>query len=357
MKVRLNGSLPKNGFFVLINEKGERFPVQVFKNDEEIELYWILDNLEAFESKTFSLIREQSPPELSTPLLEAVEDEDNVLLFLGSKMVMKLVCSKEMSKPFIYPLNGPRGDSLTWNGPPDHSHHRSIWTAHGMVNGKNLWLEGSDCGKISVTSILKYSGYVFSEINLKVAWKDSSNKRLVDENRVIRLWNIPDKQWLIDYSTTLIANQGNVLLGDTKEAGMVSIRVRESMEVENGGRIENSWGGVNEAETWGRKANWCDYSGPVNGFWQGIAIFDNPLNPRHPSYWNVRDYGLMTANVFGVTDFNGREDEKGGLLIKSGSEISFHYRIYVHEGDAIEGRVSEKYLDYILPPKTLVTIE
>lgn len=357
IRMRLKGSFLNPGPFVLVNEKGEKTPVQILKFGEEVELCWMMDVLEHFESKNFSLIKEESFPSGENTRLELKEDGEQTVFFFGSQMVMSCRHSKELSKPFIYPLNGPEGTPLTWNSPHDHVHHRSFWTAHGMVNGEDLWLEGLDRGKIVVINISRQAGYVFSEIKLKLAWQGSSGKKLVDEDRVIRLWNIPDRQWLIDYSTFLTANYGDVLFGDTKEAGMISIRVRESMEVENGGRIENSWGGINEAETWGRKANWCDYSGPVDGFWQGIAIFDHPSNPRHPSYWHVRDYGLMTANVFGVTEFNGSAYEKGGLLLRNGDTLGFRYRIYVHNGDAQAGRVSEKYLDYVAPPKVSIAVK
>lgn len=357
IRLRLKGDFPNNGFFTLIDEQEGKTPVQILKIGEEVELCWILDSLEKNESKSFSLVKEESSPSWRNPPLSIKEYEDQTAFFFNSQMVMSCRHSKELSKPFVYPLNGPEGTPLTWNSPPDHTHHRSFWTAHGMVNGEDLWLEGPNCGKISVVNISSWKGYVFSEIELRMIWQSASGKRLVDENRMIRLWNIPDRQWLIDYSTFFTASYGDVLFGDTKEAGMISIRVRESMEVENGGRIENSWGGINEAETWGRKANWCDYSGPVDGFWQGIAILDDLFNPRHPSYWHVRDYGLMTANVFGVTEFKGRSDERGGLLVKSGDTLGFRYRIYVHKGDSGEGKVAEKYLDYVAPPRLSIIME
>ncbi|MEM2941554.1 MAG: PmoA family protein [Thermoproteota archaeon] len=357
IRMKLKGGFPNSGPFVLVNEKGGEIPVQILKFGEEVELCWIIDFLGRFESKNFSLIKEESFPGVENTRLELKEREEQTVFLFDSQTVMSCRHSKELSKPFIYPLKGPEGTPLTWNSPPDHAHHRSFWTAHGMVNGEDLWLEGLDRGKMVVDNISRQAGYVFSEIKLKMTWQGSSGKKLVDEDRIIRLWNIPDRQWLIDYSTFLTANYGDVLFGDTKEAGMISIRVRESMEVENGGRIENSWGGINEAETWGRKANWCDYSGPVDGFWQGIAIFDHPSNPRHPSYWHVRDYGLMAANVFGVTEFNGSDYEKGGLLLQNEKTLGFCYRIYVHNGDAQDGMVSEKYLDYVVPPKVSIAME
>src|SRR6188508_3202732 len=46
-------------------------------------------------------------------------------------------------RPFLYPMNGPAGRSLTRMGHPHdpvtHSHHNSLWLAHRDVNGVNFW--------------------------------------------------------------------------------------------------------------------------------------------------------------------------------------------------------------------------
>ena len=69
-------------------------------------------------------------------------------------------------------------------------------------------------------------------------------------------------------------------------------------DADKDGAIVNSYGGSQEMETWGKRAHWCDYVGPVNGKTVGITIMDSPGNFRYPTYWHVRDYGLMTANPF-----------------------------------------------------------
>src|SRR5436190_10197464 len=49
-------------------------------------------------------------------------------------------------RPFLYPLNGPGGRSLTRMGHPrdpvTHSHHNSLWLAHHDVNGVSFWGDG-----------------------------------------------------------------------------------------------------------------------------------------------------------------------------------------------------------------------
>ena len=40
-----------------------------------------------------------------------------------------------------------------------------------------------------------------------------------------------------------------------------------------------------------------------------MAIFDHPQNLRHPTWWQVRDYGLFAANPFGQHDFENLKDQ------------------------------------------------
>src|SRR5436190_23584031 len=47
------------------------------------------------------------------------------------------------SRPFIFPVIGPSGHSLTRMGHPHdpvtHSHHNSVWISHQFINGVNFW--------------------------------------------------------------------------------------------------------------------------------------------------------------------------------------------------------------------------
>jgi len=85
----------------------------------------------------------------------------------------------------------------------------------------------------------------------------------------------------------------------------------------------------------------------VDGKIVGIAIFDHPENPRHPTWWHVRDYGLFAANPFGQHDFEKLDDRAAGdLKIPAGESVTFRYRFYLHEGDEQQARVAVKYQEY-----------
>jgi hypothetical protein len=126
------------------------------------------------------------------------------------------------------------------------------------------------------------------------------------------------------------------------------------MEVGCTGKIENSYGAINEAETWGKRAAWCDYSGVVGRDTVGVAIFDCPCSFRYPTYWHVRDYGLMTANPFGLSHFENGPAGMGDYTLRRGECLNFCYRLYVHPGDAAQGKVRDKYHDFVNPPQVEV---
>ena len=130
----------------------------------------------------------------------------------------------------------------------------------------------------------------------------------------------------------------------------MAVRVAKSMQLLRGkGHITMSTG-VKDGETWGKRADWCDYSGPVDGKLVGIAIFDHPKNPRHPTWWHVRDYGLFAANPFGVHDFEKKTKGEGDLTIPPGKSVIFRYRFVLHKGDANHAPLQTLYEDFAHVP-------
>jgi hypothetical protein len=121
-------------------------------------------------------------------------------------------------------------------------------------------------------------------------------------------------------------------------------------KTEGKGTIINDSGAKNVA-TWGKKSTWVDYYAPKDGKIYGVAMFDNPKNPRHPTWWHVRDYGLFAANPFGQHDFEGTKEKPlpaktGDFTIPAGGSATFKWRFYFHMGDEKAGKVAEQYKAY-----------
>jgi hypothetical protein len=58
----------------------------------------------------------------------------------------------------------------------------------------------------------------------------------------------------------------------------------------------------------------------------------------------------MTANPFGISYFTNDPQNKGTYILKSKNRLVFRYRLLIHEGDAEEARIAERYVDYVYPP-------
>jgi hypothetical protein len=111
-------------------------------------------------------------------------------------------------------------------------------------------------------------------------------------------------------------------------------------------RGQTGEGKAGEEQTWGKPAEWCDLSGQINGKPYGVAVFDHPTNPRHPSRWHVRGYGLMSANIFGLSQFDKAPAGTGAFTIEPGKTATFRYRVVIHPGDAKAAKLDEKYKSF-----------
>jgi len=149
---------------------------------------------------------------------------------------------------------------------------------------------------------------------------------------------------LLDITINFHASNGPVTFGDQKDAGM-ALRVAHELQVRRrtgdkkttmlpgAGHLVISEG-IKDKDTWGKRARWLDAYGEVGGQPVGVALLDHPSNPRHPTYWHSRTYGLVTANIFGVRHFEGLDDPKAGqFVIPAGESSTFRWRFAFHRDD------------------------
>jgi hypothetical protein len=162
----------------------------------------------------------------------------------------------------------------------------------------------------------------------------------------------------IDYEVTLKAPADKpAVMGDTKEGSMAirlplwmtpSHRQGKGKNHEGQGTIINSAGQKND-DTRGKRATWVDYHAPKDGKVYGVAMFDHPSNPRHPTWWHVRSYALFAANPFGQHDFepaHKADKSAGDMTIPAGGSVTFRWRFYFHSGDEKTGKVDERFKEY-----------
>ena len=234
-----------------------------------------------------------------------------------------------LNRPFVFPLLGPSGISVTRMGhphdPESHSHHNSAWLAHNDVNGVTFWGDrGTNAGRIVHQRFeLLADGDDAAFIQTINAWTDPHGKVLVQERRRTSVKALPNREWCLVLDLQLEARQPEIVLGKTP-FGPAAVRLAKTIGVhDGGGMIRNSEGGVNEKGVFWKPARWVDYSGLIApNVLEGATLLDHPQNPNHPATFHVRDDGWMGAAL----TFHAP------LTLRPGQPLRLRYGIYVHAG-------------------------
>ncbi len=374
--------LPEGGVPVvrLTDEAGNAVACQLEPSgsgpEDRLWLSWIVRDLAAGQARRYHLepVAEGEVPTDHGPGVVLTELPDGQLaIAIDGERFTTYYFGSDVVRPYFHPLIGPTGKPVTreWpmvpapegvtpgRYPYDHPHHKGFWVAHGDVNGADHWSEGPNHATMRHAGFQRLvSGPVYGGFDETVEWLDRAANVIMTETRRMTFFNAGPDVRLFDVSLRFNAGSGIVTFGDTKEGGLIAVRVASSMDEptrnnpEGKGRIENSYAARGEAECWGKRAMWCDYSGPVDGEVVGITLMDHPVNPRYPTHWHVRSYGLMTANPFGLHDFyNDPDTHRGDWTIPAYESRNFLYRVLIHRGSAAEADVRERYHDFVNPPR------
>lgn len=267
------------------------------------------------------------------------------------------------AKPILYPVIGPYGIPMTRNYPmkkdvdneaSDHPHQKSLWFTHDDVNGVHFWLEypandqAPQPGKI-VQQKLEIGG---NHIGTTDQWRAPDGKVVCTDTRIITFGTTPAGRY-IDFDITIQATHGDVTFGDTKE-GTMGIRTHPLLRLDADPKRGNHTAkghainseGVEGKAIWGKRAKWVDYWAPIDEHTVGVAIFDHPTNPRHPTWWHARNYGLIAANPFGIHDFENKPAGTGDMTIPDGKSATFRYRFLFHKGDVKEANIAGEYAKF-----------
>lgn len=265
----------------------------------------------------------------------------------------------EAPKPYLHPLRSASGKIVTRRFPMENvagetqsaPHQRGVWFGHRDVNGVDFWAnepgQKGRLGRIVLDRVISTGGgEKTGAIVARFRWLDDLGRPLLTDLRSMMFHADPALR-TVDFDIQLTAVAKDVVLGDEKDA-FFGIRLADALaELGGTGRIVNAEGAATEAHAWGKRSTWVDYYGELQGEKLGIAVFDNPSNPRFPTYWHVRGYGLLAANPFALKTFLNDPTQDGGLRLKEGEKVEFRYRVVVHPGDYKTAAVDKLCKEYL----------
>lgn len=302
---------------------------------------------------------------LATPAVAQVkvtQGSDRIMVDVDGKPFTALFTSASATKPYLHPLRAASGKIVSRVWPmeekegeaKDHIHHRGLWFSHGDVNGVDFWANDASQQKGKQGTIrtkritdLK-SGKKEGSVSAAFEWLTPAGKVLVNEARTMTFHSHPTLR-IVDFDITLTSTEP-AKFGDTKE-GTFALRLAAPLDGKHTGKMTSSTGAVGEKAVWGKAFPWVDYAGTLEGEALGVAILDHPSNPKHPTYWHSRDYGLFAANIFGERDFFRDKTRDGSLTLKPGETWRFRYRVVVHPGDAATAGIAKVYEEWVKKTK------
>ncbi len=264
------------------------------------------------------------------PRMQAVPQAyDQVSFQRDGSEIARFHFGSTLKRPFVFPMIGPAGRSLTRMGHPHdplgHSHHNSVWISHNDVGGVNFWGDaGKNLGRIVHQRVEKLTdGDDEASVTSLNHWiEDATKKTLLIERRKTTVQLLEKGEWVLILDLQFEANDEVTI---AKSAfGMIGVRLAKSIGVnDGGGTIRNSGGAINEKEVFWKPAKWVDYSGAITDkAIEGITLFDHPANPNHPSVYHVRNDGWMGASL----TFDAPR------TIAPGKSLRLRYGLYVHGG-------------------------
>ena len=293
----------------------------------------------------------------------------------GKPFTVVYIAGKDLNRPYLHPLRDASGKIVNRSFPAgqlpgettDHPHHAGLFYGHGDVNGYNYWAiqnlptpptkADATMGRIVLDRVVEMkNGKESGSLDVIFTWLKPDGKPLLRETRRMTFYAHPELR-IVDFDFDFTAiDDGPVVFRDTKE-GTFAMRMATVLEEPpikpqqqantpaRTGKLLNAQGSEREAGVWGKRSEWVDYSGVLDGEKVGVVMMDHPDNPRHPTYWHSRGYGLHSINPFGVSDFLNDKTQNGSLTLAPGEHVRFRYRVIVHSG-ASPAKLQELYGQY-----------
>jgi len=330
-------------------------PFRVFEaiTDKEVhsqidgrKIRWLVPFIAAKDKPRFDL---RKGPATSPALSLADGPEGSISIKASDREITRYYATtgKANKKPCFYPLMAHGVNVLRCypfedraGEAKDHPHQTGVYHAFGDVNGHEYW------SKTDITNkriLKKEAGPAYARIIAENHWGED-----LVEVQDIAILNV-GADAIMDWTITWTAANGPVVLGkNQKMAKEGSFGVRVATELTRKGdapdMMVDALGNKGEKAIRATNAPWVDYTGDFAGKKVGVSVMNHPSSFRYPGTWHVRAYGLFAANPWYFSEAKTVSWKEH--TIAKGESLVLKYRVYVHTGDAQEGKVADVFAGY-----------
>lgn len=282
--------------------------------------------------------------------------EDRIVVNVAGSEFTSYQFGEQHKYPFFYPVNGPASGATltTWDQEP-YPHHSSIYISLDRVKcdtvgHANYWQPRND---LSTGQIQSKNPEIFLQDGNQVVIRDraewivpAKNTHQLTDVRTITITAPSPEIRIMDFRFD-ITPEKELEIGQTGHS-FFSARMRSELAVGceklgkqwahlGTGTVVNSLGGINEAGTRQKPADWCANYGKNGEHTEGLAIIQASNNPMYPAKWFNRDYGFMSPTPFAFD---------GNISLKAGTTYTFQYRVVVFTGDHESADINRWHKDF-----------
>jgi hypothetical protein len=359
-------------------DTGEVTPAQLDAFEGRPRVCWHVAELAPGEKRGYTLRPAEAPSAARGIELHHQDENGRIVVYFGGLLQTIYRYGMPNYRPYFAPNTAPSGrrgtdvsstdgshpKSITDDGPPDHTWHRSLWYACGDLNGVDFYLEpagmgvnyhphvGEGYGRIVHRSFdWIVSGPVWGGFEQRAQWVAPDGRILLDDTRRFRMYRVRDRYRLWDIEADFTPHAEAVTFGQTNENALPLMRVADIIDEWDGGTVTLSTGATGSPNCHGQRGEWMDCSGPfTRAVGQepeifGIAMLDHPSNRNHPNAWFVRGYGPIGTNL---PYFDGP------LTLQPGETWSLRHRMYIHKDSADAANLAIRFDEYANPAPSSV---
>lgn len=270
-------------------------------------------------------------------LVEVRKKDKQVDVICDGKVIAEYCFADEkVTHPYWKRICALSGTQFTRNHPPvenvdaqDHiGMHTGAWLAFGDVNGNDFWRLKAKVTQTDFEMLPREEKGV-AAFQVKNEWRTEDGAFVLLEEKTRFRFTVLGQGYLVEWDTELTSVSGDVVFGEQEEMGL-GLRMAAPIAVDKnlGGRLLDSEDRRNGKEIWGNQAEWCDYSGTVDGRWGGITVLVD-ANKGRACRCHARDYGFLALNPFSTKVFTG--GEASPFLLSKGKVVRLRFGLYVHE--------------------------
>ncbi len=263
-------------------------------------------------------------------------------------------------KPYFHPVRTSDGILLTAFEPWDHVWHRALWFAWKYLNGVNFWEEAEGGCSEGQTELIGSEVVRFEESGATVGttlryYLPGGVSILMEQREIAIEVPRPDGSYLVDWRQTFTAVVETVTLDrtpineETPWGGYAGLAWRAARSMGKFRAMDSE--GRSDWEIEHQRARWVDLSGLSDGGWQqaaGLAMFDHPGNPRHPTHWRcVIDPGFGYINPTFLL--------AAPYTLRRGESLTLLTRVLVHDGWGERAVLEEEYQKFATLPHSALS--